>query len=208
MIKAVMFDLDGVLVEAKDWHYECLNEALRLFGCDISYKDHLTKFDGIPTKEKLKILNKENNFPLELQSIVYKLKQVYTQEYFSSRCFPDFSQQYLMQRLKSKNIKIAVASNSIRATVSKAMENLDLLNFIEFSLSNEDVTKGKPDPEIYTKAIKMLQLKPSECLIVEDNFNGIKAALASGANLLEVEKVEDVNYVNVLKRIEEINLKS
>jgi len=208
MIKAVIFDLDGVLVEAKDWHYECLNEALRLFGCDISYKDHLTKFDGIPTKEKLKILNKENNFPLELQSIVYKLKQVYTQEYFSSRCFPDFSQQYLMQRLKSKNIKIAVASNSIRATVSKAMENLDLLNFIEFSLSNEDVTKGKPDPEIYTKAIKMLQLKPSECLIVEDNFNGIKAALASGANLLEVEKVEDVNYVNVLKRIEEINLKS
>ena len=205
MIKAVIFDLDGVLVEAKDWHYESLNMALAIFGCDISYEDHLTKFDGIPTKEKLKILNKENNFPFELQDVVYKLKQIFTQEYFSMRCFPDSSQEYLMQRLQSEKIKIAVASNSIRATVAKAMENLNLENYIEFFLSNEDVSSGKPDPEIYNKAINMLNLLPSECLIVEDNFNGIKAAIASGAHLLQVDKVEDVNHVNVFNKIEEIN---
>jgi len=208
MIKAVIFDLDGVLVEAKDWHYECLNKALSLFGCDISYEDHLTKFDGIPTKAKLEILHKENNFPMELQDIVYRLKQIYTQEYFSMRCLPDFSQEYLMQKLKSENIRVAVASNSIRATVAKAMENLQIEEYIEFFLSNEDVKNGKPDPEIYLKAIAMLELRPDECLVVEDNFNGIKAAMASGAHLLRVDKVEEVNHVNVLNRITEINLES
>ena len=205
MIKAVIFDLDGVLVEAKDWHYECLNKALGLFGCDISYEEHLTKFDGIPTREKLKILNKENNFPLELQNIVYKLKQIYTQEYFSMRCLPNYTLEYLMQNLTDKKIRIAVASNSIRATVSKAIENLQLENFVEFSLSNEDVKNGKPNPEIYNKAINMLDLQPKECLVVEDNFNGIKAALDSGANLLKVASVDEVNHINVMKRIDELN---
>ena len=205
MIKAVIFDLDGVLVEAKDWHFECLNKALRLFGCDISYEDHLTKFDGIPTKDKLKILNRENNFPIELEEIVYKLKQIHTQEYFSSRCLPNFSLEYLMQKLERKKIRIAIASNSTRATVSTAIENLQLGKFIEFYLSNQDVSKGKPDPEIYNKAIKMLNLKPTECLIVEDNYNGIKAALDSGANLLKVTSVDEVNHTNIMKKIDELN---
>ena len=205
MIKAVIFDLDGVLVEAKDWHYECLNRALALFGCDIAYEDHLTKFDGIPTKEKLKILNKENNFPLELQEIVYKFKQIYTQENFAMKCLPSFSQEYLMQKLKQNNIKIAVASNSIRATVALAMENLHLNEYIEFYLSNEDVSKGKPDPEIYIKAIDMLSLGADECLVVEDNYNGIKAAQDAGAHLLRVDEVDDVNHLNVMNRIIEIN---
>ena len=208
MIKAVIFDLDGVLVDAKDWHFKCLNKALAIFGCDISYKDHLTKFDGLPTKEKLKILNRENNFPMELQDIVNKLKQIYTQEYFSMRCLPNFSIEYLMKKLKSKNIKIAVASNSIRATVSIAIEKLKVAEFIEFYLSNEDVLKAKPDPEIYIKAMKMLKIKPKECLVVEDNYNGIKAAIDSGANLLKVASVYEVNHTNIMKKINEVNKSS
>lgn len=205
MIKAVIFDLDGVLVDAKDWHFECLNKALAIFGCDISYEDHLIKFDGLPTKDKLKILNRENNFPTDLNEIVNKLKQIYTQEYFSSRCLPNFTLEYLMKKLKCKNIKIAVASNAIRATVSKAINNLKLAEFIEFYLSSEDVLMGKPDPEIYNKAIKMLKIKPAEALVVEDNYNGIKAAIDSGANLLRVSSVEEVNHINIMKKINEIN---
>ena len=75
---------------------------------------------------------------------------------------------------------------------------------MDFTLSNQDVTKSKPDPEIYNTAITRLGLKPEECLIVEDNPNGIKAALASGAHLLKVESVYDVNYQNIRFRIDEI----
>lgn len=202
IIKAVIFDLDGVLVEAKDWHYEALNKALAVFGCDFSYEDHLTTYDGLPTKMKLKMLNKYKNFPLELSELVYELKQIYTNEFFSTRCFPDFSQDYLFRKLKEKSIRTAVASNSITATVDQAMKNLDIGKYIEFSLSNEDVENPKPDPEIYTKAINMLGLKPCECLIVEDNFNGIAAAKASGAHCLEVKEVQDVNHINIFNYIE------
>lgn len=201
IIKAVIFDLDGVLVEAKDWHYEALNKALAVFGCDISYEEHLTTYDGLPTKMKLKMLNKHKNFPLELSELVYDLKQIYTNEFFSTRCFPDFSQDYLFKKLKEKNIKTAVASNSITATVNQAMLNLDIRRYIEFSLSNEDVKNPKPDPEIYTKAISMLNFEPQECVIVEDNINGITAAKASGAHCLEVKEVEDVNHINIFNFI-------
>lgn len=204
IIKAVVFDLDGVLVEAKDWHYEALNKALGVFGCDITYEEHLTTYDGLPTKKKLTMLNKYKNFPLELSELVYDLKQIYTNEFFSTRCFPDFSQDYLFKKLKEKNIKTAVASNSITATVNQAMINLDIRRYIEFSLSNEDVKNPKPDPEIYTKAISMLNIEPQECVIVEDNINGITAAKASGAHCLEVKEVEDVNHVNIFNFIDHI----
>ena len=203
-IKAVIFDLDGVLVEAKDWHYEALNKALAIFGCEFSYDEHLTTYDGLPTKTKINMLNKTKNFPIELSEVVYDLKQIYTNEYFSTRCFPDFSQDYLFRKLRDNEIRTAVASNSIRATVDQAMVNLDIKKYIEFSLSNEDVKNPKPSPEIYKKAIEKLKLKPEECVIVEDNQNGIKAANDSGAHCLEVKEVEDVNHVNIFNFIKKI----
>ena len=86
------------------------------------------------------------------------------------------------------------------------MEKADLLKYLDFYLSNQDVTKAKPDPEIYNVAISRLQLSPSECLILEDNIRGIAAAKASGAHVLEVKTVYDVNYdniINTIKKIEE-----
>lgn len=84
------------------------------------------------------------------------------------------------------------------------IENAGLTPYMEFMLSNQDVVKAKPDPEIYLTAIKRLGLKPEECLICEDNQNGIQAALASGAHLFKVDTVNDVTYANIKRRIEEI----
>ena len=84
------------------------------------------------------------------------------------------------------------------------MERSGLSSYLDFFLSNQDVIKGKPDPEIYNKAINKLGLQPNECLIVEDNQNGIKAALASGAHLLKVENPDQVTYQNIINRIKEI----
>lgn len=207
-IKAVIFDLDGVLVEAKDWHFQALNRALKVFGFDISYEEHLTTFDGLPTKKKIEILNENNGFPIELGNIVSDLKQVYTQEFFTTRCFPDFSKDYLFKKLRASGRKTAVASNSIRATVDQAMLGLDIEKYIEFSLSNEDVNTPKPSPEIYLKAMDLLGFSAHECLIVEDNINGITAARAAGAHCLEVKEVEDVNHVNVFGYIDYIEGKS
>lgn len=203
-IKAVIFDMDGVLIDAKEWHYEALNKALSLFGEQISKYDHLITFDGLPTKDKLNMLTLERKFPLGLHKFVNEMKQEYTMEIIYSKCKPTFYHRYALSKLKEKKYSLAVCSNSIRNTVQIMMEKSGLIEYLDFFISNEDVTKGKPDPEMYIKAIERMKLLPEECLIVEDNENGIKAALASGAHLLKVENVNEVNIFNITNRINEI----
>jgi|SRR6185312_13554676 len=203
-IKAIIFDMDGVLIEAKEWHYESLNAALGLFGAEISRYDHLVTFDGLPTKKKLQMLSLEGGFPYKLHDFVNDLKQQYTMEVVYAKCKPVFQHQFALSKLKAEGYKLAVGSNSVRKTVEIMMEKSGLMPYLDLFLSNQDVEKGKPDPEMYIEAIKRLGYNPTECLIVEDNDNGVKAAIASGAHLLKVESPADVHYYNIKKRIEEL----
>ena len=86
MIKAVIFDMDGVLIEAKDWHYESLNKALNHFGQEINRYEHLVTFDGLPTKKKLEMLTLEGRIPKGLHKFMDKLKQAYTMEIIYNKC--------------------------------------------------------------------------------------------------------------------------
>jgi beta-phosphoglucomutase len=205
MIKAIIFDMDGVLIDAKDWHYEALNKALGFFGEEISRYDHLVTFDGLPTHKKLEMLSNTGELPIGLHSLINDLKQKFTLEMVYARCKPLFYHQYALSRLKSEGYKLVVCSNSIRRTIEIMMEKSDLLKYLDFFLSNQDVIRSKPDPEIYQKAIDRLKLKPHECLILEDNEIGIKAAMAIKANLLKVNKLEDVNYLNISRKIKEVS---
>ncbi len=196
--------MDGVLIDAKDWHYDALNKALRLFGTEISRYDHLVTFDGLPTRAKLDMLSIENKFPRGLHNFVNQMKQQYTIEIVHANCKPTFYHQFALSRLKSDGMHIAVCSNSIKNSIQLMMEKSALLKYLDFFVSNEDVVKGKPDPEMYNLAINKLGLSPDECLIVEDNENGLKAAYASGAHVLKIENIEEVNYFNITNRIKEI----
>ena len=203
MIKAIVFDMDGVLIEAKDWHYEALNRALRLFGFEISRYDHLTTFDGLPTKRKLQILSAEHDLPARLHHFINEMKQQYTMELVNALCKPRFNHEYALSRLRAQGYRLAVASNSIRSTIEVMMQRAALEQYLDFTISNQDVTKAKPDPEMYTLAITRFGLTPQEVLIVEDNENGVRAAIASGAHVLQVQDVDEVTYQNIARRIAE-----
>ncbi|NTS76933.1 HAD family phosphatase [Catenovulum sp. SM1970] len=203
-IKAVIFDMDGVLIDAKDWHYDALNKALELFGLSINRHEHLTTYDGLSTGQKLKMLSKVYHLPIGLHPFLNEMKQMYTMELINEKCKPVFQHQYALSELKRQGYLLAVASNSVRNSVEVMMERSDLFQYLEFILSNQDVTKPKPDPEIYELAISRLGLSPEECVIVEDNENGIRAAIASGANVLKVESIEDVNIQNICSFIGEV----
>lgn len=196
-IQAVVFDMDGVLIDAKDWHYEALNRALGLFGYGISRVDHLTTFDGLTTKKKLEILSLERGLPRGLRTFLNDLKQVYTTEITHQKCKPVFAHEYALAKLKGVGYKLAVASNSVRATVELMMEKSDLRQYLDLLLSNQDVRRAKPDPEMYTTAAQRLGVDPVACLVVEDNPHGIKAAEAAGCSVLVVHSTEDVNLANI-----------
>ncbi len=203
-IRAVLFDMDGVLIDAKEWHYEALNKALMLFGISIGRYEHVHSFDGLPTSEKLKMLSEQLYLPQELHGFVNEMKQRYTMELIQERCRPVFQHEYALARLKNEGYVIAVCSNSIRNSIEMMMKKAGLFSYIDLIMSNEDVVRAKPDPEIYTRAMERLGFAPSECLILEDNKNGIRAAQASGGCLLKVGDVWDVNYSNISRRIHEI----
>ena len=203
-IKAILFDMDGVLIEAKDWHYEALNRALGLFGMAISRYDHLVTYDGLPTKKKLEMLSRERNLPAALHPFLNKMKQQYTMELVLNKCKPVFFHEYALSRLTSDGFRLAVCSNSIRTSIEVMMDRSNLAKYLEFMISAQDVSIGKPNPEIYNLAISRMMLKPEECLILEDNEHGIQAAVASGAHLMRIHSVEDVNYQDIKGRIQEI----
>lgn len=200
-IKAVIFDMDGVLIDAKEWHFEALNQALHIFGMEISRYDHLVTFDGLPTRKKLQMLSMERGLPKGLHTLINDLKQRFTMQMVHTRCTPTFAHQYALSRLKARGLRLAVCSNSVRDTITAMMNKADLMQYLDFYLSNQDVRQGKPDPEIYNLAIGRLGLRPSECLVLEDNPNGILAAQRAGAHVMEVATVEDVRLDNILARI-------
>ncbi len=196
--------MDGVLIDARDWHYESLNKALGLFGSEITKYDHLVTYDGLPTKKKLEMLSLEGMLPTQLHNFINDLKQEYTWEMVYCKCKPIFHHRYALSKLKNEGYALCVCSNSVRKTIELMMERSGLMPYLDFFLSNQDVTKGKPDPEIYKKAIEKLGFQAGECLIVEDNPNGVKAASASGAHVLIVNNPDDVTYQRIIKNIKEI----
>jgi HAD superfamily hydrolase (TIGR01509 family) len=201
MIKAVVFDMDGVLVSAKDWHYEALNKALGLFGFEITRYEHLVTYDGLPTRTKLQMLTMEKGLPERLHPFINELKQKYTMQIVHLRCNPVFQHEYALARLKSEGYKLGLASNAVRSSVATMMEKANLLQYFDLVLSNEDVSHPKPDPEIYRLAAQTLGLATRECLVVEDNDNGIQACRAAGAKLMAVDSVDDVSYESVINNI-------
>jgi beta-phosphoglucomutase len=200
-IEAIVFDMDGVLIDAKEWHFEALNRALGYFGYAISRTDHVTTFDGLPTRRKLEILSAERGLPRGLHEFLNDLKQQYTVEQVHLKCKPMFVHEYALSSLKASGYKLGLGSNSIRSTVELMMTKSNLRHHLDVMVSNEDVTKPKPHPDIYLKAAAELGVIPEKCLVVEDNFNGIKAAESAGCHLLVVQNVLDVQLDRLLQAI-------
>lgn len=201
-IKAVIFDMDGVLIDAKEWHYEALNRALRLFGYEISRYDHLHTYDGLPTRKKLDMLSRQSGLPCRLHDFIGRLKQQYTMEIVHARCKPLFIHEYALARLKDEGYKLALASNSIRQTVEVMMGLAHLTQYFDVMLSNEDVEHSKPSPEIYLKVCTLLGLAPDNALVLEDNAHGIQAARDAGTWLLEVGSVQEITYDAIKRAID------
>ena len=210
MIKLVIFDLDGVLVEARDIHYKALNEALS----DVNEKyvigreEHLSSYDGLSTSKKLKKLTKEKGLPESLHNQVWEGKQKCTHKVISDIVEPSPLIHMLLRRLKSEGYTIYCASNSIRSSVKLMLLKTGYIEFIDEYFSNEDVKNPKPHSEIYLKCMVHAGVNPSECLIIEDSHIGREAAIASGAALLGVKGLQDVNVKSVFKAISKADNKT
>ena len=208
MIKLVVFDLDGVLIEAKQLHYEALNDALNLHApnCIISWNEHLSKFDGLKTKQKLEMLSKDKGLDRDLHNIVWEEKQRITNQKLKD-IIPHSNLIELLKKLSEDGFKIACCSNSIRKTVLTVLSKLDIIEYFDQILSNEDVKNSKPHPEIYWKVISEMGVIAEETLIVEDSPYGLLAAARTHAPILRVKSPKEVNIENLYGKLNELNNK-
>ena len=197
MKKLIIFDLDGVLVEAKQIHYNSLNKALGE-KFTISWNEHLSIYDGLKTNQKLNILTEQKGLPVSKHKQIWEDKQKYTLKSLSN-LQPSTHLQTCMDALISDGYKLAVCSNSIRKTVLTVLSKFDIIDRFDLILSNEDVKNSKPHPEIYWKAMSMLECLPEETLIVEDSPYGLLAASRSKAYVMRVGSPKDVTYININK---------
>jgi HAD superfamily hydrolase (TIGR01509 family) len=198
-IKLIVFDLDGVLLDAKEIHYESLNDALPK-KYKISWKEHINIYDGLNTKHKLQILTDKKGLPKELHDKIWKKKQDLTNLRFSNVTI-NFNLKKLFNQLHCEKYKIAICSNSIRKTVYSVLEKLNLFEYVDLVLSNEDVVSPKPHPEMYWKAMSILKFFPEETLIIEDSPHGLLAATKSGANVFRVKNNEDLTLESIYNQI-------
>jgi len=202
--KLVIFDLDGVLVEAKNIHFDALNTAL---GDDyaISWKEHLSTYDGLKTFQKLDMLSEQKGLPTEIHKQIWESKQKLTLQKLKE-LKPNQNLQQLMNALVDEGYKISVCSNSIRKTVLTVLSKLGLMEYMDYIISNEDVQNSKPHPEMYWRAISKMGCLPEETLIVEDSPYGLLAASRSKAHVLRVKNPTEVTYTNIFKKLTEIEM--
>lgn len=204
MIKAIIFDLDGVLVDAREIHYEALNGSLAKYGFTITRDEHLSTYDGLGTKKKLNMLSEKKGLPVELHNEIWKGKQKETFNVLR-QLKPNYRIIEVLKKLKGDGYRIAVCSNSIRESTKLMLLKSGFLEYVDFYLSNEDVINMKPSPEMYMRAMITLGLTPKECVLVEDSHIGRQSAIDSGGHLCGVENSAGVTYEYIKKTIENAN---
>lgn len=198
--RLVIFDLDGVLLDSREIHFDSLNRSLALNGqAAISREDHLSTYDGLPTSKKLALLTEKRGVPTALHDTLWHTKQQETVRIFNE-IKTDYELVSIMVRLKQQGVMIACASNSVRATVKTALLRLGVLDYIDYWVSNEDVKRPKPFPEMYWQCMTAMGVLPRNTVIVEDSHIGRQGALDSGANLVAVENRSDVT-LGIVDRI-------
>jgi HAD superfamily hydrolase (TIGR01509 family) len=195
LIRAILYDLDGVLVNACEWHYLALNNALlEVAGprAVISRVEHETVFNGLPTKRKLDILIQQGRIRQGDWKTIWDLKQALTVSTIEHHATADDEKIELHRHTRSMGVTSACVTNSIEETATLMLRRTGQLDYMRFLISNEMVRQAKPHGEGYIRAMIRLQVMPEETLIVEDSEKGRAAAEASGAHVLMVAGPHEV----------------
>ena len=202
-IKAIIFDIDGVLVPGDKWHKEAFIRVLKKYKISISDDFYNNKLGSLPTISKLHILEETHNFNPKFIEEANSQKQKITKRILRERTKKSSRLIKLFRKLKSMQYRLACCSNSRTKTVDYVLKRLGLMGEIEFYLTGAEFNP-KPDPSMLKEAINKFNLKPFEVLILEDSKEGIKAVKKSNANLLTIRNPKETNLKNIINSIKKL----
>lgn len=205
-IKAILFDMDGVLVDSMFYHIKAWQMAFEDFGIKIS-DEEFKRMGGISFKDTIDILSKKYGkvFSDEDKLQIHMNKVSYFMGIAKIKVFAGVYDNLLL--LKKKGFKIAVVSGAIRSVVNRVV-NENFEGVFDCTLSSDDVIMGKPAPDSYLKAAEYLGVKPNECIVVEDAISGVCAGKDAGMIVYAITttmKKEDLVFADkIFNRHEEL----
>jgi beta-phosphoglucomutase len=178
-IKAVIFDMDGVLVNSEPHHVIIEQKLFASVNLKISKEEHRTYLGKSPEQMWDEVLRK-HNIPYKSKELAEKNTEEILR-YFSeiTEIEPEAGIRELLDQLQEKGIPVAIASSSGIKTIDLILNITGLSKYFPHKASSETVGKSKPEPDVYLHAAKLLSVKPEECIVIEDSPNGIKAAKAA-----------------------------
>ncbi len=178
--QAVIFDMDGVLVDSEPFHFENESRMFRKLGLDISDEEH-SHFTGVATDVMWRQISETHELPLSVAELT-ELTVLESNQYFGSleKIEPLPGLVDLLEKLVAAEIPLAVATSSDTVTMKNILEKSGLRKYFRFTVCRDDVANSKPEPDVFLHAAKLLEVPPENCLVFEDSKNGIKAAKAAG----------------------------
>ncbi len=200
MIKAVLFDLDGVLVSTDEYHYHSWKKLSKEEGFDFFDHEFNHKFRGVARMECVEIITKASgrNYTPEQKQELADRKNRYFVESLATVTQDALLPGALsaLKELKKRGIKIAIASNSRNAiTIIKRVKIEHLLDTI---VDGYQIENSKPDPEVFLLAAKNIGIPPTQCLVVEDALTGIEAAHRAGMKALGIGTEERLHNAEIV----------
>lgn len=211
MLKAVIFDMDGVLIDSEPLHTKAVIMAMAKYNTSLT-EEYCMKFIGSTARHMLETIQREYMLSAPIEELM-EANNSAIKELLAREGYPVIPYaKELIQDLASNGIKIAIASSSPMEDIKDTVNNLNLSSYISAVVSGTEVSSPKPAPDIFVRTADLLGVDASECVVIEDSYNGVTAAGAAGMTIIGFlnpnSGTQDLSQVNfVIEGFEEINTK-
>lgn len=178
-IKAVIFDMDGLMIDSEPLHVQAFNSVLEKYDKHLTEEENKRRYIGLSDEDQSQDIILRFGLPISTEELVLR-KQAVFMKILKNQLIPQQGLMKLLKKLDQTGYKTAIASSSPKDVIRAVIEGLKIADFIDDYVSAEEVENGKPAPDIYLSAAKRLKVQPSECLVLEDAPRGVQAAKAAG----------------------------
>ncbi|MEL7001584.1 MAG: HAD family phosphatase [Bacteroidota bacterium] len=202
---AVIFDMDGVLIDSNPFHKKSLNIFAEKYGHHLSDEELRLKVYGRPNKDWIsrlfeKQLNKDQLFTYGEE------KEAIFRDIYSHHIKPVNGLMKFLDRLRSLEIEMAIATSAPRSNIDFLFEHIDIKSYFPVVLDESDVSRGKPDPEVYLKAAERLGYSPDRCIVFEDSLSGVESAYSAGCKVVGVRTThQEDEFKNVVLTVDDFD---
>ncbi len=186
MIKGIIFDHDGTLVNTEHMHYECWCEVLEDYGVNFPFSSYVQDFNGVPTLKNAEMLIDMHKLDISAEALCETKLKLATQRFSESPCpLMPYAEKTVHDSYKA-GYTLAIATGAGKKEIAQTLTAYPLEHFFSAIATRDDVASAKPAPDVYLEAVKRLELSPSECVALEDTRAGIQSAKDAGLYCIAV----------------------